>query len=138
MEPVERRVWTMIEAAMRLGGMVAIDKVVTELIQPLVAEIERLRQAGERWVTLPEAQRQSGRSAGYFDGRPQKQDGRRRLDLWRARGLAAQTEEGTWLLSPAAVEEARRDARPMPEPAPPADGSNPFLKLIEHTNARGT
>jgi hypothetical protein len=127
MEPVERRVWQMIDAAARLGGMVAIEKVVTELVQPLVAEIERLRNAGERWVTLPEAQRQSGRSASYFDGRPQKQEGRRRLDLWRERGLAVQTEEGTWLLSPAAVEEACRDARPTPEPAPPADGANPFL-----------
>ena len=81
------------------------------LVHPIVEVLEDMEQAkGQRWLTLKEAIRMSGRARNYFEKPLARRGGRSRLQIWKAEGLADQTEDGLWLISPLVVAEARRDA----------------------------
>lgn len=92
--------------------------VVALLVHPLLEVLDTMEQTkGERWLTLREAARRSGRGKNYFEKPLVTRDGKCRLELWKAEGLADKTEDGWWLISPLVVAGARQDvARNAPEP----------------------
>lgn len=83
-----------------------LARVVIPLLQ-LIRAMETNR--GERWKTLAEALRESGRGRNFFEKPLAGLDGKNRLEAWRVEGLADRTEEGLWLISPIKVAEARRE-----------------------------
>lgn len=88
------------------------SKIVLALvIQPLLEMLESMEKSkGERWLTLREAARRSGRGKNFFEKPLAVLDGKSRLETWAEEGLAEKTEDGWWLLSPLVVAESRRQA----------------------------
>jgi len=81
--------------------------VIAKLVLPVLRLIEVMEaHRGDRWRTLSEAMRESGRTRNYFEKPLAAAGGRNRLEVWRDEGLADRTEEGIWLISPIKVAEA--------------------------------
>ena len=75
--------------------------VIAKLVLPVLRLIEVMEaHRGDRWRTLTEAMRESGRGRNYFEKPIAAAGGRSRLELWRDEGLADRTEEGIWLRVP--------------------------------------
>jgi hypothetical protein len=132
MTDVVKRVRDWVEVLASAEALVPIEKAVTRIVHPLLEEIERLRSAGGMWYTLTEAQLMSGWSASWFEEPVKQHDGKRRIDVWQERGMARRARtgkerpdegpRGPWLLSEAAVAEARaeRGAQAAAPPTTPA------------------
>jgi hypothetical protein len=83
--------------------------VVALVIHPLLEVLRNMEKTkGERWLTLREAARRSGRGKNYFEKPLVSRGGKCRLELWHGEGLADKTEDGWWLISPLVVAEARK------------------------------
>jgi hypothetical protein len=87
------------------------------LVHPLDEVVRHMEQTkAQRFLTLKEAMRKSGRGKNFFEKPLASEGGRSRLELWKQEGLADRTDEGLWLISPFAVAEARRTSGGDAEP----------------------
>ena len=91
--------------------------VVAQVLIPLLDLTRNMEaKSGERWMTLTEAQKLSGRKRNYFEKKLASQGNRSRLEVWMQEGFADRTDEGEgpWLISPVKIAEAKADSGMTP------------------------
>lgn len=94
------------------------------VIQPLLEMLEAMEKSkGERWLTLREAARRSGRGKNFFEKPLAALGGKSRLETWADERLAEKTEDGWWLISPLVVAESRQQAGHQDEEADSASAA---------------
>ena len=81
--------------------------VIADLVHPILNLISAMESTrGERWYTLTEAIRMTGRRKNFFEKPRRRCGGLSRLEEWKRDGLADQADGGIWLISPIKVREA--------------------------------
>lgn len=110
------------------AGQDSLSKAIvrSHLLEPLRAMLRMSEdRMTERWITQAEAMRRAQKSKNFFEKPLASLGGVSRLQKWEGEGLAAQTAEGIWLISPDAVPghapgpETKKDAstgRGLPKP----------------------
>ncbi len=87
--------------------------VIADLVHPIINLISAMESSrGERWYTLTEAIRMTGRNRNYFEKPLRRSGGVSRLERWKRDGLADQADGGIWLISPIKVREAGGGGEP--------------------------